>query len=204
MDLANRYDPNILSVVFRIINPFTQAEDPIIFSAYIKGFRDTFDATWNEYNYAGRSESFYTYGKGKRNIGFSLDIPCFNKEQLVEKYRALGQLASTTAGAYNENGLLGGVLIKLNVGNHIKGEYAILNNLSYEIPDETSWDIDAKLAMLIRATFSFTIIHSKLPEYKANEGFYKHINLPAVSTKNDIINTPKSVPELITYFKADQ
>ena len=204
MDLANRYDPNILSVVFRIINPFTQAEDPIIFSAYIKGFRDTFDATWNEYNYAGRSESFYTYGKGKRNIGFSLDIPCFNKEQLVEKYRALGQLASTTAGAYNENGLLGGVLIKLNVGNHIKGEYAILNNLSYEIPDETSWDIDAKLAMLIRATFSFTIIQTKLPEYKANEGFYKHINLPAVSTKNDIINTPKSVPDLITYFKADQ
>ena len=204
MDLANRYDPNILSVVFRIINPFTQAEDPIIFSAYIKGFRDTFDATWNEYNYAGRSESFYTYGKGKRNIGFSLDIPCFNKEQLVEKYRALGQLASTTAGAYNENNLLGGVLIKLNVGNHIKGEYAILNNLSYEIPDETSWDIDAKLAMLIRATFSFTIIQTKLPEYKANEGFYKHINLPAVSTKNDIINTLKSVPDLITYFKADQ
>ena len=204
MDLANRYDPNILSVVFRIINPFTQAEDPIIFSAYIKGFRDTFDATWNEYNYAGRSESFYTYGKGKRNIGFSLDIPCFNDKQLVEKYRALGQLASTTAGAYNENGLLGGVLIKLNVGNHIKGEYAILNNLSYEIPDETSWDIDAKLAMLIRATFSFTIIHSKLPEYEANEGFYRHVNSSTTSSINDIINTPKSVPDLITYFKADQ
>jgi len=203
MDLANRYDPNILSVVFRIINPFNQTEDPIIFSSYIKGFRDTFDATWNEYNYAGRSESFYTYSKGKRNIGFSLDIPCFNKEQLVEKYRALGQLASTTAGAYNESGLLGGVIIKLNVGNHIKGEYAILNNLSYEIPDETSWDIDAKLAMLIRATFSFTIIQTKLPEYKANEGFYRHINLPAVSTKNNTSNTPKSVPELITYFKAD-
>lgn len=200
----NRYDPNILSVVFRIINPFTQAEDPIVLSAYIKGFRDTFDATWNEYNYAGRSESFYTYGKGKRNVGFSLDIPCFNDKQLVEKYRALGQLASTTAGAYNENGLLGGVLIKLNVGNHIKGEYAILNNLSYEIPDETSWDIDAKLAMLIRATFSFTIIQTKLPEYKVNEGFYRHVNSSTTSSINDIINTPKSVPDLITYFKADQ
>jgi hypothetical protein len=204
MDLANRYDPNILSVVFRIINPFTQAEDPIVLSAYIKGFRDNFDASWNEYSYAGRSESFYTYGKFKRNVNFSLDIPCFNKEQLIEKYRALGQLASTTAGAYNTNGLLGGVLIKLNVGNHIKGEYAILNNLSYEIPDETSWDIDAKLAMLIRATFSFTIIHSKLPEYQANEGFYRHVNSSSLSTTNDTINTRKSVPDLITYFKADQ
>jgi len=200
----DRYDPNILSVVFRIINPFNQTEDPIIFSSYIKGFRDTFDATWNEYNYAGRSESFYTYGKGKRSIGFSLDIPCFNEEQLVEKYRALGQLASTTAGAYNENGLLGGVIMKLNVGNHIKGEYAILNNLSYEIPDETSWDIDAKLAMLIRATFSFTIIHSKLPEYEANEGFYRHVNSSTTLPINDTINTRKSVPDLITYFKADQ
>ena len=200
----NRYDPNILSVVFRIINPFNQTEDPIIFSSYIKGFRDTFDATWNEYNYAGRSESFYTYGKGKRSIGFSLDIPCFNEEQLVEKYRALGQLASTTAGAYNESGLLGGVIMKLNVGNHIKGEYAILNNLSYEIPDETSWDIDAKLAMLIRATFSFTIIHFKLPEYKANEGFYRHVNSSTTLPINDTINTRKSVPDLITYFKADQ
>jgi hypothetical protein len=204
MDLANRYDPNILSVVFRIINPFTQAEDPIVLSAYIKGFRDNFDASWNEYSYAGRSESFYTYGKFKRNVNFSLDIPCFNKEQLIEKYRALGQLASTTAGAYNTNGLLGGVLIKLNVGNHIKGEYAILNNLSYEIPDETSWDIDARLAMLIRATFSFTIIHSKLPEYKADEGFYRHVNSSSLSTTNDTINTRKSVPDLITYFKADQ
>jgi hypothetical protein len=204
MDLANRYDPNILSVVFRIINPFTQAEDPIVLSAYMKGFRDNFDANWNEYSYAGRSESFYTYGKFKRNVNFSLDIPCFNKEQLIEKYRALGQLASTTAGAYNTNGLLGGVLIKLNVGNHIKGEYAILNNLSYEIPDETSWDIDAKLAMLIRTTFSFTIIHSKLPEYEANEGFYRHVNSSSLSTTNDTINTRKSVPELITYFKADQ
>jgi hypothetical protein len=200
----DRYDPNILSVVFRIINPFNQTEDPIIFSSYIKGFRDTFDATWNEYNYAGRSESFYTYGKGKRSIGFSLDIPCFNEEQLVEKYRALGQLASTTAGAYNKSGLLGGVIMKLNVGNHIKGEYAILNNLSYEIPDETSWDIDAKLAMLIRATFSFTIIHSKLPEYEANEGFYRHVNSSTTLPINDTINTRKSVPDLITYFKADQ
>jgi hypothetical protein len=204
LDVANRYDPNILSVVFRIINPFSQAEDPIVLSAYMKGFRDNFDASWNEYSYAGRSESFYTYGKFKRNVNFSLDIPCFNKEQLIEKYRALGQLASTTAGAYNTNGLLGGVLIKLNVGNHIKGEYAILNNLSYEIPDETSWDIDAKLAMLIRATFSFTIIHSKLPEYEANEGFYRHVNSSSLSTTKDIINTRKSVPELITYFKADQ
>jgi hypothetical protein len=206
LEVANRYDPNILSIVFRIINPFNQVPDPIILSAYIKGFRDNFDASWNEYSYAGRSESFYTYGKFKRNVNFSLDIPCFNKEQLVEKYRALGQLASTTAGAYNENGLLGGVIMKLNVGNHVRGEYAILNNLSYEIPDETSWDIDAQLALLIRATFSFTIIHSNLPQYRQDEGFYNHIDAGVInpSNVNNQINTPKSTRDLIQYFSKEQ
>ena len=206
LDVANRYDPNILSVVFRIINPFNQVEDPIVLSAYMKGFRDNFDASWNEYSYAGRSESFYTYGKFKRNVNFSLDIPCFNKAELLVKYRALGQLASTTAGAYNTNGLLSGVIMKLNVGNHVRGEYAILNNLSYEIPDETSWDIDAQLAMLIRATFSFTIIHSNLPQYKKDEGFYNHIDAStaASSSINNIINTSKSTRDLIQYFSKEQ
>ena len=201
-----RYDPNILSVVFTIINPFDQTPDPIIFSAYMKGFRDNFDATWNEYSYAGRSESFYTYGKFKRNVNFNLDIPCFNRDELYAKYRGLGQLASTTAGAYNDNNLLGGVLIKLNIGNHVRGEYAILNNLSYEIPDETSWDIDSQLAMLIKATFNFTIIHSNLPEYKKDQGFYNHVDASVANfpNKNNQINTFKPTRDLIQYFSKEQ
>ena len=164
----DRVDENILSIIFTIINPFDQKEEPIALSAYMKGFRDNFDGTWNEYNYVGRSESFYTYNKFKRNIGFSLDIPCFNKAELLDKYRKLGQLASTTAGAYNENNLLGGVIIRLTIGNHINGDYGLLTNLSYEIPDDSSWDIDEGLAMYIKATFSFTIIQANLPKYTQN------------------------------------
>jgi len=171
LNVANREDKNILSIIFTIINPFDQNKETIALSAYMKGFRDNFDGTWNEYNYVGRSESFYTYGKFKRNIGFSLDIPCFNESELLDKYQKLGQLASTTAGAYNENNLLGGVLIQLNIGNHINGDYGLLTNLSYEIPDDSSWDIDAKLAMYIKATFSFTIVHSTLPKYTSNSYF---------------------------------
>jgi len=170
-NVFNRVDENILSIIFTIINPFDQKEEPIALSAYMKGFRDNFDGTWNEYNYVGRSESFYTYGKFKRNIGFTLDIPCFKKEELLDKYQKLGQLASTTAGAYNENNLLGGVLIQLNIGNHINGDYGLLTSLSYEIPDDSSWDIDEGLAMYIKATFSFIIIHSNLPQYRQNKYF---------------------------------
>ena len=184
-----RNDADIMSVIFRIINPFSSnpaTDHPydIVFSAYMSGFRDNFNATWNEYNYVGRSESFYTYGKFKRNVNFSLDIPCFNKTQLQLKHRALGQLASTTAGAYNGNNLLGGVLIKLYIGKYIYGQYGILNNLSYEIPQDASWDVNERLAMTIKTSFSFTIVNANLPQYKNGEGFFNYISKPASNVDN--------------------
>ena len=195
----DRHDPDLMTVVFQAINPFG---DPSVgyhfkFPAYIKGFKDNFDATWNDYNYAGRSETYYTYSKFKRSVGFSLDIPCFNKTQLFERHRALGQLASTTAGAYNTNGLLGGVLLKVKVGGYLNNEYAILNSISYDIPDDSSWDLDGtgtndiksiegrnQLAMYLKVNISLTIIHNKLPEYQVPEtesktaGFFGYLKNP--------------------------
>jgi len=181
----SRKDADILTVVFRAIPPFgtiatdiNDAQYRYAFSAYMKGFKDNFTGTWNETNYAGRSESFYIYNKFKRDVSFNLDIPCFNRQQLFEKHRALGQLAATTAGAYNEKGILGGVLLKVNIGNYLKGEFAILNSLSYDIPDDASWDTDdtALLAMYLKASFSLTIIHKEeAAQYKPDGGFFKHL-----------------------------
>ena len=204
--LFERNDPDIMTVVFQAIDPFGSPSSGyhFRFPAYIKGFKDDFNATWNDYSYAGRSETYYTYSKFKRSVGFSLDIPCFNKTQLLERHRALGQLASTTAGAYNENGLLGGVLLKVKVGGYLNNEYAILNSISYDIPDDSSWDLDGsfdsagqsseditksidnrnQLAMYLKVNVSLTIIHNKLPEYQIPEvesntaGFFGHIKNP--------------------------
>ena len=184
----DRIDSNILTVIFQAMNPFgsdfTKGET-FAFSAYMKGFKDNFDATWNEYNYVGRSESFYTYGKFKRNVSFNLDIPCFNRIQLLEKHRALGQLASTTAGSYNDEGIMGGVILKVKIGNYLDNEYAILNNISYDIPDNSSWDIEEGLAMYLKVNISLTIIHSKkLPRYEASSntnsdtGFFGYLENP--------------------------
>ena len=182
-----RDDASILTVVFRAINPFTDNTTPErwVFSAYMNGFRDNFTGTWNDVNYNGRAESFYIYNKFKRNISFNLQIPCFNKTQLFEKHRALGQLASTTAGAYND-GLLGGVILKVNVGNYLVGEYATLNSIAYSIPENASWDIadDALLSMYLDVNIDLTIIPNKLPEYiqsgpgVLNNGFFGYLPNP--------------------------
>jgi hypothetical protein len=167
--IFDRYDSDILTVMFRGVDPFTLNEERWAFSAYLSGFKDSFDGTWNDINYIGRSETFYIYSKFRRSVSFSLKIPCFNRTQLFEKHRALGQLASTTAGRYNPNStrVLGGMLLRLNVGNYLVGEYATMNSLTYSIPDDASWDIspEARLAMYIEANFNFNIVHQQLPEY---------------------------------------
>jgi hypothetical protein len=202
-NIESRNDSNILSVIFRIVDPFTPNPgddsklDDIVFSAYLSGFKDNFDASWNEYNYIGRSESFYTYGKFKRNVNFNLDIPCFNRTELQLKHRALGQLASTTAGAYNGNNLLGGVLIKLYIGKYVYGQYGILNNLSYEIPQDASWDVNERLAMTIKTSFSFTIVQANLPQYKNGEGFFNYITPPPPGVRTQ--NTA-TIGDLVTKF----
>jgi hypothetical protein len=167
----------------------------------MSGYKDNFDATWNDVNYAGRAESFYIYSKFKRTVNFDLKIPCFNKIELFEKHRALGQLASVTAGSYNNKLLLGGVLIKINMGNYLVGEYATLNNVSYSIPDDASWDIsnDALLSMYIDASFSLTIVHKKLPGYRQSSttvldnGFFGYLPNPVntnQSTRTGFIQPP--------------
>jgi hypothetical protein len=180
-NVYSRTDSDILTVIFRAIDPFEEvpqndANRRHAFSAYMKGFKDDFNAGWNDVNYAGRAESFYIYNDFKRSVSFNLQIPCFNKVELFEKYRNLGQLAATTAGAYN-NGFLGGVLLQINLGNYLVGEFGILNSLSYSIPDDASWDTtpEGRLAMLIEASFNFTIIHKKLPQYETNGGFFEYL-----------------------------
>lgn len=207
-DEFSRLDADILTVAFRIIDPFTLDGDRVLLSAYMNGFKDSFAATWNETNYVGRAESFYVYNKFKRSVSFNLQIPCFNREQLFEKHRGLGQLAAVTAGAYDSN-FLGGVLIKLNVGNYIVGEYGILNSLDYSIPNEATWDTlpDGRLSMLIDASFNFTIVHKDLPEYEQGQGFFKYLNnpntsfLPSISTEITGSFTVNNYSELSAYSK---
>jgi hypothetical protein len=178
-----RYDPDIMTISFQAvsskdINPDTG--ERWRFSAYMKGFKDNYNGTWNDVNYIGRSETFQIYSKFKRDVSFTLDIPCFNKTQLTEKHRALGQLASTTAGTYFNN-VMGGVFLRVNVGSYLVDEYAILNNISYDIPDDSSWDIDTKLAMYLKVSISLTIIPNKRPEYEvgtpsSKTGFFGYLD----------------------------
>ena len=169
--LFDRNDGDNMSVVFELINPFTGDRlQRLVFSAYINGFKVNSDATWNDISYIGRSENLFVYSKYRRTASFNLQIPCFNIVELREKHRALGALESSLAGQYNDN-KLGGILTKLYLGNYLRGEVGIINNISYDIPNDSSWDLDEQLAHNINVSINFTIIHNDLPTYREKGGF---------------------------------
>jgi len=189
----DRKDSENMSIVFQLLNPFATSDTEInagriIFPAYINNFKVNTDATWTDVSYIGRSENLYVYDKFKRQVSFGFQIPCFNPVELRDNHRSLGALESSLAGKYKGH-KLGGILTKLYFGNYFNGETGIINNISYEIPNDSSWDVDEKLAHYINVFVNFTVIHNDLPTYSRAGGFFKHINKSA----NDFIISEKAL-----------
>ena len=175
-------DTSLERVVFTPINPFTgtpfNGGDPkytgrIYFDAFISNFRDNYTPTWTDINYIGRAETFHIFSKFKRDISFTLQVPCFNPRQLNARHRALSELASTNAGTYS-NGKLGGIITYLKLGNYLSpnsgalplaGEPGIITNFNISIPNDASWDIDQQLAHYLTVEIGFSLIHNSRPEW---------------------------------------
>ena len=45
-------------------------------------------------------------------------------------------------------------------------EAGIITNISYDVPNDSPWDIDEQLSQNINVSVSFTVIHNKLPQYR--------------------------------------
>jgi hypothetical protein len=67
---------------------------------------------------------------------------------------------------------MAGNIHKLTVGNYINHQYGIITGLTYDIMEESPWEIttDNQLPMYIKVTgFQFIPIHDFRPEYKTGD-----------------------------------
>lgn len=162
-------DSDTMALVFNPLDPFTGTSlGAIKFLGYISSYSDTNSSTWNSTQYVGRAEKFYIFNEFKRSVSLGFNIPCFNKAELSKKHQDLNKLVSTLAGRYNGNGLLGGVINYITVGNYVANQPSIIESLNFSPIENTSWDLDEKLAFYIKVDMSFTLIHNFLPQYGAN------------------------------------
>jgi hypothetical protein len=155
-----------------VINPTSPSDtDSLNFRAYIDSFSDSYAADWASQTYMGRGEKFYKYNTFSRDMSLSFKIVADNKDNLGIMYSLLNTLASSLAPTYTDNGYMAGNLHKLTVGNYVNNQFGIINSLSYDIMEESPWEIekDNQLPMYIAVNMKFTPIHNFRPESQFNE-----------------------------------
>ena len=162
----------------------------IHFRAFIDNFSDSYNATWNPVTYLGRGENFYTYSNYTRAISMGWTVVAQSKEELIPMYKKLNYLASSLTPYYTPKGYMTGNLVQLTVGGYLYETVGIINSITYDIPEESPWEIginDAggydstvkELSHIIKVTnFSFTPIQDFIPSLQSGEnGTSRYISL---------------------------
>ena len=112
-------------------------------------------------------------------------------------FKRLNYLASTLAPDYSQGGFRRGNLLRLTIGGYLKRTFGFLSSLSFEIPQESPYEIAinkdgnydntvAQLPHIINVNASFTPLHNFLVE-KADDAVnpsQKYISLSSPDGTN--------------------
>jgi len=176
-----------------IVNPLypgdSQKTEQLNFRAYIDNFSDSYNAEWKSVSYMGRAEKQYKYNAFGRSISLGFTIVADNPTNLGIMYDQLNLLASSLAPTYTNQGYMAGNLHRLTLGNYLYEQWGIIEGLSYEVTEETPYDITPgkQLPMYIKVSgIKFTPIHNFRPEY--SQGIPKQFINQNDTDKN--INSP--------------
>ena len=150
------------------------------FRAFLGSISDSYTGKWNSSRYVGRGEDFYTYDGFDRKISLSFTVAAQSKTELIPMYRKLNYLASNLAPDYSSVGYMRGPLVTLTVGGYLYEQPGFITDLSYEMSEESPWEIgidDAggsddfvkELSHIIKVnSFNFTPIHNFAPRKQDN------------------------------------
>jgi len=111
------------------------------FRAFIDSFSDSYTADWGNVRYLGRGEKFYNYNGFDRSISLSFTVAALSKPELIPMYKKLNYLASNLTPDYSPFGYMRGPLVQLTVGGYLHEQVGFISSLTYDIPNDTTWEI---------------------------------------------------------------
>jgi hypothetical protein len=188
---------DIIPFIISILNNDNQeANDPgtyrknMHFRAFIDSFSDSYDANWSSIEYMGRAEKLYKYKGFGRKISMAFTVVAQSREEITAMYDKLNFLASSLAPEYLDSlssGYMAGNIAYITLGEYIYDQPGIINSLTFDIPEESPWEIGIndegiiedteerrkdirQLPHMIKVTgFNFTPIHKFRPEKQTFE-----------------------------------
>ena len=129
------------------VNPENPTETNVmVFRAFLDSLDDSFNANYNEFNYNGRGESFYTYNSFNRSVSFSFKVAAQSSREMKPLYRKLNYLLSNTAPEYNINsGRMMTPFMKVTIGSYLDRLPGVITNVNI------TWDTNYPFEIAIDA-----------------------------------------------------
>ena len=114
--------------------------DVMVFRAFLDSFSDDYSGEWNDFQYNGRAEKFYTYGGFDRSLSFSFKIAAQSRHEMMPLYRKLNFLLTQTAPDYKGTRMRGS-FSRLTIGSLIDRVPGFFTSISLSWQKEYPWDI---------------------------------------------------------------
>ena len=157
--------------------------DVMVFRAFLDSFSDGYSANYNEFNYNGRGESFYTYNSFNRDISLSFKIAAQSRHEMMPLYRKLNYLVSNTAPEYSSTGRMRTPFMRLTVGSWCDRLPGVLKSVNLTWQKDYPWEISVSgpeggndkhmvvLPHVLDVSVSYQPIHNFLPEKSIHSPF---------------------------------
>jgi len=115
------------------------------FRATLTGITETISPTWDTQKFVGNPFNFYTYSNIERSINFAFKIYALNADELKACWQKINFLTNLTyPQGYAGNIAVVPPFIRFTLGSMHVNKEAFISDLSYEIPDDAPWEIDAE------------------------------------------------------------
>lgn len=114
----------------------------VYFKSTISGLSETFSPNWDSSKFIGNPFNFYTYGGVDRSLSFNFKVYSLNKQEHKSAWQKLNFLAGLV---YPQNltseTFITPPFIQFTLGNMYKNKEAFIESLSYDVDDNTPWEI---------------------------------------------------------------
>ena len=132
---------DLIQFNIRVINNDSLADEFIYFRAYLDDFSDSLSGDWNEHQYVGRGQKFFTYKGFDRSFSLGFTVFAHSRSELLPIYKKLNKLIGATAPDYSNAGFMRGNIIKLTVGDYITNHPVILKGFQVSNMLDFSWEL---------------------------------------------------------------
>ena len=176
---TNRFDPVNASDVGAnelndLVHLWFQAEggSRVQFRGTANGITETFSPGWESFKYNGRADQAYKYTTFERSLSFNFQVYATSRIEMKPIWRKLQYLSTMTMPQYGGDAGYQGTLVRFRLGSLYNNKLVFIENLTYTISDDTSWEISmlgtnepiGELPMGIDVQIGLKILGDNIPQ----------------------------------------